>query len=77
MTENTLAARPVGASRITLWRNLTSVFTMAAASDVLPVPAEPRIIITELPSRSSRKRLNTAVALAWSAVGTKPKVCII
>ena len=49
LRDNTLAARPVGAISTTLCLKDTNVLTIAATSDVLPVPAEPRNIIAGIP----------------------------
>ena len=54
-TENTLAARPVGAKSDNFCPMRKKVFTMALANDVLPVPAETRKIITQLSDLSARK----------------------
>lgn len=45
--ENTFAALPVGAISSNFCPNRVKVRTIAPASEVLPVPAEPRIIITQ------------------------------
>ncbi len=73
-TANTLAARPVGASNTTRCLNRFIVRTMAPDSDVLPVPADPRIIITALLSLSVMNEANVTSALFWSIVGSKPKL---
>ena len=39
--ENTLAARPVGASNTTLYSIFTNTLTTAATNEVFPVPAYP------------------------------------
>ena len=74
LIDNTLAARPVGAISTTFWRSDTSVCTIAATSDVLPVPALPRITIIGISSREARKRPKHARAFRWSVVGSKPNL---
>ena len=76
MSENTLAARPVGASSTVFCRIMSIVFTKAAARVVLPVPAEPRKIITTWLPLSVIKRQNVSIAAACSRVGTKPRACL-
>ena len=74
LIENTLAARPVGASNTTRCLSLFIVRTMAPDRDVLPVPADPRIIITALSSLSDINEANVTRARLWSRVGSKPKL---
>ncbi len=74
LMEKTFAARPVGAMSTSRCPREWSVYTMAEASDVLPVPAEPRITITASCLRSARKCEKTLRALYWSCVGEKPKL---
>ena len=66
LSENTLAARPVGAMSTRRWPSEWRVYTMAAASEVLPVPAEPLITMTASCLRSARKREKTVRASYWS-----------
>ena len=47
--------------------------TMAPANVVLPVPAEPRRIITTWSSRSVMNCVNTSSACVCSEVGGSPK----
>ena len=77
LSENTFAARPVGASSTVFCRNMVIVLTIAAAKEVLPVPAEPRKIITAWLSLSVMKRQNVSIATACSRVGTRPKACLM
>ena len=72
LSENTFAARPVGAISTTFCRMFSIARTMAPASDVLPVPAEPLRIITLRLSGHVAKLLNTSMAAACSSVGVRP-----
>ena len=47
--------------------------TMAPARVVLPVPAEPRRIITTCSERSVINCVNTSMACSCSVVGVNPK----
>ena len=69
MSENTLAARPVGASSTTFILSSTSERTNAPASEVLPVPAEPRRIMAVWGRLSVMKSQNTLIACTCSGVG--------
>ena len=51
--------------------------TMAAASVVLPVPADPRITITASSLRSDMKRAKVSMATSCSAVGTCPNASLM
>ncbi len=76
LSASTLAARPVGAMSTTFWSIASIVRTTAAAKEVLPVPAEPRIIITTCSSRQPRKRPSTLSARCCEAVGTWPSCTV-
>ena len=71
-SEKTLAARPVGASSTSFCPSVVIAFTMAAASVVLPVPAEPRITMTASGWRSVMNRAKVSMASFCSAVGSSP-----
>ena len=53
-------------------RSAASDLTMAEASVVLPVPAEPRISMAAMSERAVMNEANVAMAFRWSAVGAKP-----
>ena len=77
LSANTLAARPVGAISTTLQPSCFMVRTIAPATDVLPVPADPRIIISTRSERSVMKAANVRMADSCSAVGSKPSFSAI
>ena len=73
MSDNTLAARPVGANNISFCPRRPRAFTMTLAMVVLPVPADPLSTITAFGERSAKKRAKVARALRWSSVGAKSR----
>ena len=75
--DSTLAALPVGASSTTLWCKRAKVLTIAAESDVFPVPAEPHITIAGRSSRQVMNLQNVRIASCCSSVGQKPKVSVM
>ena len=72
-----MAARPVGASSTIFCLSDSMALTMAPASVVLPVPAEPRRIMAACGDRAVRNEQNVSVACSYSDVGMCLKACLI
>ena len=73
LSDNTFAARPVGASNTTLRATDERARTMAAVSVVLPVPADPRNNMTLIGLADATKAANTRSTSDCPRVGGKGK----